>query len=90
MPEAPDLEVMKESLEDRAAGAVVMSATVLKPSVLRSLAGDFTSDIQDRSLDAYPAARQNPADQPVGPASSGNQPDAHWRDPALPSGAAGV
>ena len=39
MPEAPELEVVKGFLTDRAVGASVESARVLKPSVLRSIAG---------------------------------------------------
>ena len=50
MPEAPDLEVVKDFLSSRAAGARVDKATVIRPSVLRSLNGDFASDIEGRSL----------------------------------------
>ena len=50
MPEAPDLETAKDFLNDRAVGAQIVSATVIKPSVLRSLAGDFAADIQGRTL----------------------------------------
>ena len=41
MPEAPELEVVKGFLIERAVGANVESARVLRPSVLRSIAGDF-------------------------------------------------
>ena len=56
MPEAPDLEVIKEFLSERATGALVSSATVIKPSVLRSLTGDLATDIEGRSLESV--ARQ--------------------------------
>ena len=52
MPEAPDLEVTKRFLESRVVGAGVKSPTVLRPSVLRSLNGDMTSDIEGRVLEA--------------------------------------
>ena len=50
MPEAPDLEVIKEFLNGRVAGSKVESAKVLRPTVLRSFVGDFPTDIQGRSL----------------------------------------
>ena len=50
MPEAPDLEVIREYLTKHVVGAQITAASVIKPSVLRSLAGDMTSDIQGRSL----------------------------------------
>ena len=50
MPEAPELEVVKGFLTDRAVGANVESARVLKPSVLRSIAGSFEDDIPGRSI----------------------------------------
>ena len=51
MPEAPELEVVKEFLTDRAAGTRIRSASVIKPSVLRSLRGDMPSDIRGRTLE---------------------------------------
>ena len=51
MPEAPELEVVKGFLTDRAVGADVESARVIKPSVLRSMAGDFEDDIPGRALE---------------------------------------
>ena len=51
MPEAPDLEVIKEFLAERATGAEVTSAVVIKPSVLRSLAGSLAPDIEGRVLE---------------------------------------
>ena len=50
MPEAPDLEVIKDFLSSRATGARVDAARVTRPSVLRSLSGDICSDIEGRSL----------------------------------------
>ena len=51
MPEAPELEVVKGFLIDRAVGASVESARVLRPSVLRSMAGDFEDDIHGRAIE---------------------------------------
>ena len=51
MPEAPELEVAKDLLRDRAIGADILSAKVNKPSVLRSLSGDLPLDIQGRTLE---------------------------------------
>ena len=48
MPEAPDLEVIKEALRARVVGASVESASVVRPSVLRSMAGRFEGDIVGR------------------------------------------
>ncbi len=53
MPEAPDLEVIKDYLNHRTAGLVVCSAKVLRPTVMRSLAGDFPTDVQGRTLDEF-------------------------------------
>lgn len=50
MPEAPDLEVIREFLTCRAVGAEVEAAAVLRPSVLRSLAGEFASDVRGRAI----------------------------------------
>ncbi len=51
MPEAPDLEVIKEFLNRRVRGHRVESAAALKPTVLRSLAGDFSGDIPGRTIE---------------------------------------
>ncbi|MYB50416.1 MAG: Fpg/Nei family DNA glycosylase [Dehalococcoidia bacterium] len=51
MPEAPELEVVKGFLIDRAVGASVEAARVLRPSVLRSMAGDFEDDILGRAIE---------------------------------------
>ena len=50
MPEAPDLEVIKEFLNREAYGQRIESARVLRPTVLRSLAGDLCADIEGRTL----------------------------------------
>ena len=51
MPEAPALEVVKCFLTERAVGASVESARVLRPSVLRSMAGSFETDILGRAIE---------------------------------------
>ena len=53
MPEAPDLEVIKEFLNRRVRGQRVESATILRPTVIRSLAGDFSEDVAGRTLDSF-------------------------------------
>ena len=50
MPEAPDLEVIKELLDERVRGLTVSSASVLRPTVLRSLAGDMSRDMPGRTF----------------------------------------
>ena len=45
MPEAPDLEVIKDFLNDHVKDRTVQGAKVMRPTVLRSLAGDFALDI---------------------------------------------
>ena len=52
MPEAPDLEVIKEFLNQRVQGHRIESATVLKPMVIRSLAGEMSDDIPGRTLES--------------------------------------
>ena len=53
MPEAPDLEVIKDFLNAHAQGQTVESASVLRPTVLRSIAGDFASDVQGRTFGPF-------------------------------------
>ena len=53
MPEAPDLEIIKDFLNRKVQGTVVKSAKVIRPTVLRSIAGDFASDIQGRTLGPF-------------------------------------
>ena len=50
MPEAPDLEVIKEFLNARILDARVESCQVLRPTVVRSLAGDIPSNLPGRTL----------------------------------------
>ena len=50
MPEAPELEVVKDFLADNVVGVKVDAASVLKPSVLRSLCGDLKVDIAGRVI----------------------------------------
>ena len=52
MPEAPDLEIVKDYLNDAVTGRRVASARVLKPTVVRSLHGDFAEDVKGRSLES--------------------------------------
>ena len=53
MPEAPDLEVVREVLTRQVTGRVVTHASVLKPTVLRSLAAqEFATDIAGRAIEA--------------------------------------
>lgn len=52
MPEAPELQVVKEVLLKRLPGQSVTDARVIKPTVLRSLANpDFAADIAGRSFE---------------------------------------
>ena len=50
MPEAPELEVVKDFLDQRLRGVQVLGARVVKPSVLRPLAGDLETDLAGRSV----------------------------------------
>ena len=50
MPEAPDLEIIREFIGDRAVGARVERAEEVRPGVLRSLCGDMPSDAPGREL----------------------------------------
>ena len=53
MPEAPDLEVVREVLTRRVVGREITHARVLKPTVLRSLtAQDFAADVSGRAIEA--------------------------------------
>ena len=53
MPEAPDLEIIKDFLNRKVQGTVVKSAKVIRPNVLRSIAGYFASDIKGRILGPF-------------------------------------
>ena len=48
MPEAPDLEIIKDFLNPRISGVSIDGVRVLRPTVLRSLAGDFPEDLPGR------------------------------------------
>ena len=50
MPEAPDLEVVKDYLNAELNDAVVESCQVLRPTVVRSLAADVTADLPGRTF----------------------------------------
>ena len=50
MPEAPDLEIIKEFLTREVRGQRIESAREVRPTVLRSLAGDFAADIRGRGF----------------------------------------
>ena len=52
MPEAPELEVVKDFLVDNIVGARVNAVSVLKPSVLRSLCGDIVQDMHGRAFES--------------------------------------
>ena len=54
MPEAPDLEVIKDVLNRRVRGLAISDARVLKPLELRVLAtDDFASDVVSRSIEGF-------------------------------------
>ena len=51
MPEAPDLQVIKEVLARRIVGQEIAQAKVVRPTVLRSLAdSEFAGDIAGRTI----------------------------------------
>jgi formamidopyrimidine-DNA glycosylase len=51
VPEAPDLEVVKEFLLREVAGRRIETVTATRPTVLRSLSGDFASDAAGRTIE---------------------------------------
>lgn len=51
MPEAPDLEVIKEFLDANVSGSSVASISVLKSTVVRSLVDDLAGDIPGRTIE---------------------------------------
>lgn len=54
MPEAPDLQVIKEFLQRTLTGVTVTQARVLKPIVLRSVAAeDFAQDVTGRAFTGF-------------------------------------
>ena len=50
MPEAPELEVVSEFLNANLQGGTILEASVLRPSVVRSLCGDVEEDIAGRTF----------------------------------------
>lgn len=52
MPEAPDLEVIKEFLDAKVLGSRVASISLLKPTVVRSLVDDLAVDLAGRTFEA--------------------------------------
>ena len=53
MPEAPDLEVIKDYLNENVGGRSIESARVLRPTVLRPMAGDFAADLPGRTFKQF-------------------------------------
>lgn len=53
MPEAPDLEVIKDYLNWHIRETTIRLVTVLRPTVLRSMAGDFAVDLPGRSMKRF-------------------------------------
>ena len=51
MPEAPDLEIIKDYLNQRIPGLPVESARILRPTVIRSLVGDLVEDVTGRHFE---------------------------------------
>ena len=51
MPEAPELELVKDFLNEHVAGRRVEAARVVRPSVLRSLCGDLATDAVGREIE---------------------------------------
>ncbi len=52
MPEAPELEVVKDFLSANLVGATIEAASVLKPSVVRSFGGDIAKDMPGRNVES--------------------------------------
>lgn len=52
MPEAPELEVVKDFLAESIIGVKIDAISVLKPSVLRSLCGDIAQDMPGRAFES--------------------------------------
>ncbi len=50
MPEAPDLEIIKDFLNQRIPGQTVSEARILRPTVVRPFAADLDPDLLDRSF----------------------------------------
>lgn len=52
MPEAPELEVVKDFIAENVVGLSIETASALKPSVLRSLCGDIGMDMPGRAIES--------------------------------------
>lgn len=52
MPEAPEMQVVAEFLNSNLPGKTVLDAAVLKPSVVRSLAGSLDEDMAGRAFES--------------------------------------
>ncbi len=50
MPEAPEMQVVAEFLQSQLPGQSIIGAQALKPSVVRSVAGDMTEDAVGREF----------------------------------------
>ena len=83
MPEAPDLEVIKDYLNLNVKGTAIRSARVLRPTVLRPMAGDFAADLPGQKPATVPAGRQVPDLPTVGRPVDGRQSHAYRRSPVL-------
>ena len=84
MPEAPDLEVIKDYLNEHVQGQTVEAARVLRPTVLRSLAGEFAADVSGRTLGEFQRRGKFLLTRLSGGTMAGYQPYAHGRYPVLP------
>ena len=82
MPEAPDLEVVKEFLTKRAVGLRVKACTAPRATVVRDLAGVLTATCRGAPWMEC-TAREVPLPAILGAALLGDQPDAHRRPPVL-------
>ena len=77
MPEAPELAIVREVLENRLVGAEIVSARVLRPTVVRSLsAEDITQDLPGRVPRGCQPLRQDAHSRPDGRGSHSRHPNA--------------
>ena len=83
MPEAPELEVVREFLAERIVGESIARAQVIKPSVLRPLAAPLVPDVVGRSRDRPGAPGQVPPLRPVRRPDAGGEPHADGGVPVL-------
>ena len=84
MPEAPDLEVIKDVLNRRVRGLAISGARVLKPLELRVLAtDDFVLDVTGRSILGFTRRGKFLIGDMSDERTLGNQPHAHRRSADL-------